>query len=752
MRLNKTYMGTCSLEPTRDVTAGEFSTWTITFTAGEYGIDDGGTMVLAWKSVSDWDTPQFDAPTEPGYTTVTTTGHCNLRARYNKFYRSFGNSILIEVNGGYIQKGDVITVTLGDTSKGSLGMRAQSFCEREHEFRLYLDPCSTLRYEEMPERMKVRIVPAMHHEIQCVLPGGVYQDEPFAVAIRALDEFGNPTSRYQGRVKLEMICDEGFRFEGIPEEVDFDYAPNGVVRIEGCRVAAMPENPEACSWSIRISDAKQGYVAMSNGSICTRRGKGLRLFWGDMHGQTRQTVGTGLLEDYYSFARDKACIDFTGWQGNDFEVTQETWKDVRRFTKKFNEEGRFLAYLGYEWSGTTPQGGDYNVHFLGDNEQFYPSSNWSAPGEDPSLNANPASELHEKLAGRKDVMLVPHIGGRYANLDYFNYDFSSVIEIHSHHGTFEWFAFDAMKRRMKVGFIASSDDHICRPGLSYPLSGHGRSASGAFDVASGFTGVYAEDLTKQDIWDAIRARHCFASTFDRIALFTSVNGIGMGDEGEISADGKAALHVQSRGSFPIESITVYDWDQEVAHKDIMKRCDNSDSSLKKIRLRWSGVVYRGRGKSAKWDGFVYVRGGKIKTAEKYAFDRIDQGIVIKSDQYVKFTSSTSGDYDGLILEIEGDENTRICFSSARGDAEAPLSEILAAGFTKPMEGLNLKVEMEAAFDPIPQDAPAEIMNKAVSLNETIEVPAASGEHAYWVRVLQSNGNAAWASPVFVKAK
>ena len=137
MRLNKEYMGTIALSPETDVTAGEFSTWTITFTAGEYGIDDGGTMVIAWKSVSDWDSPQFDEPDMPGYTTVSTTGQCRVTARYAKFVRSFGNSILIDVNGGYIKKGDQIKVVLGDTSQGSLGMRAQSFCEREHEFRVF---------------------------------------------------------------------------------------------------------------------------------------------------------------------------------------------------------------------------------------------------------------------------------------------------------------------------------------------------------------------------------------------------------------------------------------------------------------------------------------------------------------------------------------------------------------------------------------------------------------------------------------
>ena len=189
------------------------------------------------------------------------------------------------------------------------------------------------------------------------------------------------------------------------------------------------------------------------------------------------------------------------------DYSDEQWKEIREHTAKYNEEGRFLVYLGYEWSGTTPQGGDHNVYFLKDSDKFYPSSNWTATSVDNSNNANPITELHDKLKGRSDVLLIPHIGGRYANLDFFNPDFSSVIEIHSHHGTFEWFAFDAMRKRMKVGFIAASDDHTCRPGLSYPLSGHGKSASGAFDVASGFTGVFAPALTKKAIWDAIRKRH-----------------------------------------------------------------------------------------------------------------------------------------------------------------------------------------------------------------------------------------------------
>ena len=62
-----------------------------------------------------------------------------------------------------------------------------------------------------------------------------------------------------------------------------------------------------------------------------------------------------------------------------------------------------------------------------------------------------------------------------------------------------------------------------------------------------------------------------------------------------------------------------------------------------------------------------------------------------------------------------------------------------------MGGLNLKLEMETAFEEIPE---AEYTAHS-RLDVSRELPAEPGAHAYWVKVLQSNGNAAWSSPIFV---
>lgn len=729
MRLNETYLGTTTLLPSTDIVAGEFSTWTFTFTAGEYGIDDGGTLVLCWKSVSDWGVPQFTDPAAPNYTTVTTTGNCRVQGQYAKFVRSFGNSIRIDVNGGFIKKGDQIVITLGDRSGGSIGMRAQSFCEREHEFRVFIDPCGTFRYEEMPHSHKIRIVPGWPHEIQAIIPGSIPAGQPFDILVRALDEFGNPTDKFTGTVALSS---PELTVENLPETVSFHPEDEGAVRISGCVI----RTPGI--WHLKLSDTTGEFSAYSNAGQITE-GQSYALFWGDAHGQTRATVGTGLLSDYYAFARDKAGVDFTGWQGNDFEITEECWQEVRDLTKQFHQDGKFVVFLGYEWSGTTPQGGDHNVYFRDDSPVFYPSSNWTATSVSNEHNCNPVTELYDIAKARKDMLLIPHIGGRYGNLDYYDPAIMHVIEIHSHHGTFEWFAMDAMKKRCKVGFIATSDDHTCRPGLSYPLSKNGKSASSAFDVASGFSGVYAKDLTREGLWEAINARRCYASTFDRIFLDMKVDGHWMGEEYSSKGDAAPQLTLTAAGICPIEEITLFDWEKEIGRVELLPK------STSKVRVRWSGVLYRGRGKSAPWDGMLYVENGRLRSAETYAFDRHDQGICVCTDKYVSWESSTSGDYDGLVLDIDATDDTLLRFSSKQGTVEVAMKDIRAGRKVVPMGGLNLQVEFDMA--PLPVQESERLSRSKVSY--TCQLPSTPGEHAFWAKVTQSNGNAAWASPVFV---
>src|SRR5262249_32266642 len=79
----------------------------------------------------------------------------------------------------------------------------------------------------------------------------------------------------------------------------------------------------------------------------------LRRYWGDLHGQSGETIGMGSAESYFRYARDLAFIDMVGHQGNDFQITDAFWAELNRLTAAFDAPGRFVCLPGYEWSGNT---------------------------------------------------------------------------------------------------------------------------------------------------------------------------------------------------------------------------------------------------------------------------------------------------------------------------------------------------------------------------------------------------------------
>lgn len=738
MKLSGQFLGSAEITPKHGVIAGSFGTWVIVYTAGKYGIDDQGTIRIAWRGVSDWGQPQFSEPSKPGFTTVVTSGNARVKAETSTFQRPFQNSLLIHLYDGYLKEGEKIIITLGDTARGSVGIRAQSFQEKRHEIKVLVDPFGTRKYEELPEPLVLSVEGGPAHEIQVVVPSLINKYEDFDIVLRCLDEWGNPCRDFEGPVALEVLFSDGKKVS-IPGKVHFTREDGGVKRVRGNHI------DQEGTFFIEAICPEKRLKALSNPLKCSANNK-YKLFWGDMHGQTDLTVGTGDLESYFGFARDFAALDFTGWQGNDFEIDNQKWLEVREKTETFNSPGSFVAFLGYEWSGLTPGGGDHNLYFLGDSKDFFPSCNWLVAREkvDPGLNAYPISKLWKILEGRQDVMLIPHIGGRYANLDYFNPDFIKLIEVHSHHGTFEWFIFEAMKRKLKVGFVASSDDHTCRPGLSYPLGGEGFKLA-SFDVKSGFAGVFAKELSREGIWEALNSRRCYATTFARIFLQVRIGKHSMGEE--ITSSDPPEIEIECLGTAPIEKIQIYNWGELILEKNFSRFFSNK-GPIKRIKIIWGGVRVRTRSKSANWNGMLTVQNGRIIEVREIAFDRVDQGIKQKTDKFVEWTSTTSGDFDGIEVEIESGEGGSIGFYSPQLKFRQDIGKISNRPIIYDAGGENLKVEVVSGsrkFTGIP-----EIINSCKRSLKFHDLEVKRGGNAYWVKIIQEDGNMAWSSPIFLE--
>ena len=235
----------------------------------------------------------------------------------------------------------------------------------------------------------------------------------------------------------------------------------------------------------------------------------LKNYWGDLHGQSEETLGTNSATDYFAFGRDLAFLDACAHQGNDFQMTDTCWKDLNKITAQFNEEGKFVTLPGYEWSGNTALGGDRNVFFPVEGRTMRRSSHALIEDQsDLDTDCHTVNELFEAFSQNEewDVICFAHCGGRYADISIAHDGrFEKSVEVHSAWGTFEWLVQDAFKNGYRVGIIGNSDGHKGRPGASYP-------GAGWFGAVGGLTCFLMPDLTRRSLINCINSRHHYATT------------------------------------------------------------------------------------------------------------------------------------------------------------------------------------------------------------------------------------------------
>lgn len=727
-----------------ELTAGMPGSLRLEFTVGSCGIDDGGSIWFIRHGVTDWQTINTEDEAGMGYATVRTTGDAVVCLERREGIRPYETAVTVSVRDGCLREGDIVEVVLGDRSKGSPGILTQTVAEKRHLIFAAVDSVGSGRYEEVHPACYLTVKNGVCAEFHVILPSTVYERESFDVKVRVLDSYGNRCADFMGEVILRP--DAGSMLELEEERLVFQAEDKGVRWIR-----ARMTGKGVCRLKAELP--RYGLETVSNPCKTIELGE-KKLFWGDMHAQNRMGSGIGSMNDAMTFAREVGALDFTGWQGNDFEVSDENWEEVGAAVEDYQKDGSFVVFPGYEWSGITANGGDHNIYFRGGGEKIYRSSGWlckeagafiARTVKESETDRNPISELWREFAGRDDVMAVPHVGGRFANFDFFSGELTSLIEIHSHHGVFEWFMEEAVRRKMKVGFIAASDDHTSRVGLSYPMGVNESGIGATFDVKSGLTAVYAEELTRAGLWSAFRSRSCYAATAARILLEFSVGGFPMGSEGEVSVPPEIRLRLN--GTAPVDRIEIYR-DLELICTQKRNPLPVREDGRRRVKIVWSGVRTKYRSKSVVWTGSVYVKDGFIAAAEDYSIDHAFEGIQSRSAQIVNFRSKTSGDEDGMILDIipagGRERSCEIVFASAQMAVTLRLDDI-ADGVTVPVGDVNRVIrftEEEPAADP------ADISQYDMDA-VFIDQGGKPGLNLYYAKAFQKDGNRVWSSPVFI---
>jgi hypothetical protein len=93
-------------------------------------------------------------------------------------------------------------------------------------------------------------------------------------------------------------------------------------------------------FKIRVLDVSGGCVAESN-PLVVRKGR-YSGYWGDLHGQSGESIGINTAAQYFDFARNKAFLDVCSHQANDIQINNRFWDHLNHLTTQYQEDGTLL--------------------------------------------------------------------------------------------------------------------------------------------------------------------------------------------------------------------------------------------------------------------------------------------------------------------------------------------------------------------------------------------------------------------------
>ena len=98
-------MGRAEIHPAGEFEAGSLQSFTLTYTAGYFGIDDTGSIKVVHRFASDMGRPQFTDPTGWNYTTVEASNGAVLEIKYDGKLniRPWDKTLFIRVVRGFLR-------------------------------------------------------------------------------------------------------------------------------------------------------------------------------------------------------------------------------------------------------------------------------------------------------------------------------------------------------------------------------------------------------------------------------------------------------------------------------------------------------------------------------------------------------------------------------------------------------------------------------------------------------------------------
>ena len=551
---------------------GTFGEFTIRFTVGQAGMRTGGGLRIATAHDFRWDMwggtrLQTDDPKAANFLTFkTSTG---ARLRWTPYPQGGEGSLFsqyhpwqtineFQLEGEALRAGDWISITFGDRSGGSPGVETQPMDETAFEQKIYVDSFGEGEYLPLPENPVIRVLAGEAKELKVVAQTDWVVGEAGWVNVWFDDGLGNPAEGVSETVLLTLrgqaaelarralTLDDraAYRFE----ELSFDRP--GTYRIEA-----------------RTLDGR--LRGLSNPFVVHPDRPEKRIYWGDLHTHTRYSDGRGTPAEMYEFGKRIAAIDFCAVSDHAFTTTDAMWDDTAATAERYNEPGRYVTFLGYEWSGRSDVGGDHNVYTVDPRMPLIRSYN----GYDyrnlrmyhgPNKMAGHVEDLFRMLAENyrdENLLVIPHFGGRPGNPSWHNDDLQRGVEIFSDHRRSEDWATRFLEKGYRIGVMASTDNHsgnagygVRRVDITRGEEGEVYSRFSPAERGTALMAVLAENLARESVFQGVYHRRTYATTGERIILRFRIGDIEMGSEG--AAPRRPRIDVEAVGTALIATVRI----------------------------------------------------------------------------------------------------------------------------------------------------------------------------------------------------
>jgi hypothetical protein len=511
---------------------GEPARFGIVFEAGPLGVAAGGVILFQVPPNWGWSTPQVEAEGEPGYTVVS-----NEAAGVALESETVDEGRLaIRVAGRALAAGERVRIDYG---AGPARAEVDRYAERESPFFLGVDGDGDGVHGWLADPPLVAVAPGPAARLVLLLPPTAKPGEALALSAALLDAAGNAGVAFEGTLRLALPPG----VEG-PATLAIGADAGGLARAE-LRLAGRGV--------VRVrAEGPGGLAAESN--PCVVAPGAPRLLFGDLHGHSSLSDGTGTPEDYYRYARDVAALDVAALTDHDhwgipfLDDTPAHWSRIEAAARSFHAPGRFVTLLGYEWTSWL-FGHRHVLHF---EERAEIRSSIDERFDTPQ-------ELWSALAGARALTFAHHSAGAPVATDWSippDPALEPVTEIASIHGSSESFdspwpvrgmlagngVRDALARGYRLGFVGSGDSHDGHPGLAQLAAGE----------SGGLAAIFAEERTREAVLAALRARRVYATNGPRIVLEVTLDGAPMGAVLPAGAGRKLAVQVVAPG--PIEAV------------------------------------------------------------------------------------------------------------------------------------------------------------------------------------------------------